>query len=66
MQENLGRIAKGRTVFLVSHRLSMIAGADAILVMDKGRLVAQGRHRELLQTCQLYRQLWQQQNRFAA
>ena len=66
VQENLGRIAKGRTVFLVSHRLSMIAGADVILVMDKGRLEASGRHRELLQTCQLYRQLWQQQNRFAA
>ena len=66
VQENLGRIAKGRTVFLVSHRLSMIAGADVILVMDKGRLVATGPHRELLRACPLYRQLWQQQNRFAA
>ena len=66
VQQNLARIAKGRTVVLVSHRLSMIAGADVILVMDKGQLVARGQHRELLQGCQLYRQLWQQQNRFAA
>jgi ABC-type multidrug transport system fused ATPase/permease subunit len=35
-------------------------------VMDKGRLVASGKHRELLGSCPLYHQLWFQQNRFAA
>lgn len=66
VQENLARIARGRTVLIVSHRLSSIAGADVILVMDKGRLVASGKHRELLGNCPLYHQLWFQQNRFAA
>jgi subfamily B ATP-binding cassette protein HlyB/CyaB len=66
VQENLARIARGRTVLIVSHRLSSIAGADVIVVMDKGRLVATGKHRELLGSCPLYHQLWFQQNRFAA
>ncbi len=66
VQENLAHIARGRTVLMVSHRLSSIAGADMILVMDKGRLIASGKHRELLTGCPLYHQLWSQQNRFAA
>ena len=53
-------------MLIVSHRLSSIAGADVIVVMDKGRLVATGKHRELLGSCPLYHQLWFQQNRFAA
>lgn len=58
---NLGRIAVGRTVVMISHRLSTLVNAHAILVMQQGRLVDRGRHDELLARCATYRQLWHQQ-----
>jgi subfamily B ATP-binding cassette protein HlyB/CyaB len=60
---NLKRIAKGRTVIVISHRLSSLTGADAILVLERGRSVDIGRHEELIQRCPLYRRLWSQQHR---
>ena len=61
--DNLGRIARGRTVIIVSHRLSTLVGADAIMVLDRGRIVDAGRHTELLPRCAIYSRLWQQQTR---
>ncbi len=58
---NLSRIAVGRTVIMVSHRLSTLVNADAILVMQQGKLVDSGRHQELLTRCETYQQLWHQQ-----
>jgi ATP-binding cassette, subfamily B, bacterial HlyB/CyaB len=60
---NLTRIADGRTMVIVSHRLSSLVNCDRILVMDKGRAVDMGPHRELVERCAIYRHLWQQQNR---
>jgi len=60
---NLRRIAQGRTVVVISHRLASLIAADAILVLDQGSTVDVGRHGELLQRCELYRRLWNQQNR---
>jgi ABC-type bacteriocin/lantibiotic exporter with double-glycine peptidase domain len=60
---NLMRIADGRTMVIVSHRLSSLVNCDRILVMDRGRAVDMGPHRELVERCAIYRQLWQQQNR---
>ena len=60
---NLRRIAQGRTVVVISHRLASLVAADAILVLDQGSTVDVGRHGELLQRCELYRHLWNQQNR---
>jgi len=60
---NLIRIAKGRTMVIVSHRLSSLVECDQILVMDSGRAVDVGPHSELVERCAIYRQLWQQQNR---
>jgi subfamily B ATP-binding cassette protein HlyB/CyaB len=63
IQENLKEIALGRTMIIVSHRLSSLVGADAILVLDRGRLVDLAPHNLLLKRCEIYRHLWQQQTR---
>ncbi len=53
----LARLQHGRTTFVIAHRLSTVRGADRILVLDAGRIAAEGRHDELLQTSGLYRRL---------
>lgn len=58
IQNELNRISHGRTTLIIAHRLSTIVDADHIIVMDKGRIVEQGRHDELLQQGGLYTQLW--------
>jgi ATP-binding cassette subfamily B protein len=60
---NLKRIAKGRTVISISHRLSMLVDCDAILVLERGKVYDLGTHEELMQRCDIYRQMWYQQNR---
>jgi ABC-type multidrug transport system fused ATPase/permease subunit len=47
----------GRTTFVIAHRLSTVVDADLIVVMDDGRIVAQGTHAQLLETCDIYRTL---------
>ncbi len=61
VQANLKRIAKGRTVIIVSHRLSTLTGSDAIVVLERGKVADIGGHKKLLQTCQVYKELWYQQ-----
>jgi len=63
IQNNLSRIAQGRTTIMISHRLSMLAGADLIVVMDQGRIVDAAPHADLLARCAIYRDLWRSQNR---
>jgi ATP-binding cassette subfamily B protein len=58
---NLSRIAVGRTVIMISHRLSTLVNANAILVMQHGSLMDSGTHAELLTRCETYQQLWNQQ-----
>jgi ATP-binding cassette, subfamily B, bacterial HlyB/CyaB len=58
---NLSRIAVGRTVIMISHRLSTLVNAHAILVMQQGKLVDSGKHAELLTRCETYQHLWNQQ-----
>ncbi|HVA41376.1 MAG TPA: peptidase domain-containing ABC transporter [Candidatus Binataceae bacterium] len=66
IQANLRRIAAGRTVIIVSHRLGTLADADAILVLERGRKIGFGRHVELMAACPLYANLWRQQTRHFA
>jgi ATP-binding cassette, subfamily B, bacterial HlyB/CyaB len=66
IQANLARIAEGRTVIMVSHRLSSLVAADAIVVLDRGRIADYGKHSELLSRCMIYRRLWNQQHRHLA
>jgi subfamily B ATP-binding cassette protein MsbA len=48
IQDSLKRLMQGRTTLVIAHRLSTIENADRIIVLDKGRLVEQGKHSELL------------------
>ena len=58
IQGELTRIAEGRTTLVIAHRLSTIMDADQILVMDGGRIVERGTHRELLEVKGQYAQMW--------
>jgi len=60
---NLKRMAKGRTVLSISHRLSMLVESDAILVLEQGKVYDIGTHEELLRRCDIYKHMWYQQNR---
>jgi len=57
----LDRLMVGRTTFMIAHRLSTIRRADAILVLDRGQLVEQGTHEELLEREGLYKHLYEMQ-----
>lgn len=59
---NLRRISEGRTVIVISHRLSSLVSSDAILVLERGSVHDMGKHAELLSRCDIYRDLWNQQN----
>jgi subfamily B ATP-binding cassette protein HlyB/CyaB len=61
IQDNLGRICRGRTVFIIAHRLSTIRHADTILVLDRGQLAEQGSHNELMARPGIYHHLFSQQ-----
>ena len=58
VQEALERLMKGRTTFVVAHRLTTIQGADRILVLDRGRIVESGTHGELIARQGLYQYLY--------
>ncbi len=66
VQRNLAAIARGRTLLIITHRLSSLVNADTIFVMDKGHIVAADRHAEMVRQPGLYQDLWQQQTRFVA
>lgn len=58
LQESIGRLTRGKTLIVIAHRLSTITEADQIAVVDDGRIVAVGKHAELVQSCPLYAQMW--------
>ncbi len=63
VQDNLDKIAEGRTMVVVSHRLSSLVQADAILVLEQGKMMDFAPHHVLLERCEIYRHLWEKQTR---
>ena len=62
IQKAFTTLTKGRTVIMIAHRLSTVVGADKILVLEGGRVVEQGSHRELVETGGLYARMWADYN----
>ncbi len=61
IQENLTRLMRGKTVLAIAHRLSTIAEMDRLIVMDKGKIIEDGSHEELLRKNGVYASLWHRQ-----
>jgi ABC-type multidrug transport system fused ATPase/permease subunit len=61
IQLALEKLMRGRTTFVIAHRLSTVLQADLILVLDKGHIAAQGKHDELLKSSSLYLNIYHQQ-----
>jgi len=66
IQAELTRIAEGRTTLVIAHRLSTVMDADQILVLDGGRIIERGTHRELLERGGAYARMWALQQQEAA
>ena len=58
LQRSIAALAKGKTLLVIAHRLSTIRHADNIVVLENGRIAAQGRQEALLETCPLYQDMW--------
>lgn len=61
IQQALHRLMQGRTSFVIAQRISTVLNADQILVLDKGRIVAQGRHADLMENSEIYAEIYRSQ-----
>lgn len=61
LQKELAKLMAGRTCLMIAQRISSVIDADLILVLDDGKLIAQGTHNELLSSCELYQDIYQSQ-----
>jgi len=57
----LDRLMKGRTSFVIAQRISTVMNADQILVLDKGQIVARGKHAELMEGSEIYAEIYTSQ-----
>ena len=63
IQKAIDAIRKDRTVILIAHRLSTVINADRILYMSEGKILAEGTHEQLLEKCEPYRLLYQEESK---
>jgi len=61
IHQAIEEVMQDRTTFVIAHRFSTVVAADVIVVMDSGRILAQGQHDELMQTCPIYQGLYETQ-----
>ncbi|MDO4687235.1 MAG: ATP-binding cassette domain-containing protein, partial [Corynebacterium sp.] len=61
IQQALSALTRNRTVIVIAHRLASIVGVDNIVVLDRGRVVEQGTHQELMALGGVYQELWEAQ-----
>jgi ATP-binding cassette subfamily B protein len=61
IQIALDRLMRGRTTFIIAHRLNTLRRADLVLVMERGRIIARGTHESLIQKSSLYRETYLRQ-----
>ena len=57
LRRELNKYTKDATILIVAQRIGTIMNADKILVLDEGKVVGQGKHKELLENCEVYRQI---------
>lgn len=62
VRQNVKKYLKGKTIFMIAQKISTIMDADNIIVLDKGHIVAQGKHEELLESCELYQEIYATQS----
>ena len=60
IQQGLRELGKGKTVLMIAHRLSSVMDADRIIVINRGKIVEEGQHEELLQEKGLYAKMWKE------
>ena len=61
IQHALDRLMKGRTSFVIAQRISTVLNADNIIVLDKGRIAASGKHADLMETSEIYAEIYRSQ-----
>lgn len=61
IQQAIDSLMHQRTTFVIAHRFSTILSADSIVVLERGQVVGQGKHQELLESCEVYQQLYERQ-----
>lgn len=59
IQQSIAELTKGKTLIVIAHRLSTIKNADNIVVLKNGNIVAQGKQEQLLESCELYKSMWE-------
>ena len=63
IQKSLSTFLPDTTKLIIAQRVSSVQHADLIIVMDEGKIVATGRHEDLLKTCEIYRQVYESQQK---
>lgn len=58
IQDAVSKLVQGRTLIVIAHRLSTVTDSDKIVVVENGSVISEGKHEELLESCELYRNMW--------